>query len=120
MPRANQRCRYDCSNTKGKCKEHAPQRIPWENKRERQFLKTAKWKRQVRRVLFRDNDDGGCRLKFEGCTHLATQVDHILPVWYTGKEEVEDDNLQGVCEPCHRKKSSFEGVQAKRIKRGLV
>lgn len=46
----------------------------------------------------------------------ARSVDHIIPVWYTGKEQVEDDELQLLCTTCHNQKSSFEGVQAKRIR----
>lgn len=117
MPRAKQRCSPSCSKIKGECPEHKPQRVPWENKREREFLKTAQWSRQRRRILHRDNNDGGCQLRFEGCTLIATQVDHKVPTWYTDQEEVDDDDLQGVCESCHQKKSSFEGVQAKKIKK---
>lgn len=118
MPRANQRCSPTCPNIKGKCPEHKPVRIPWENKREREFLKSAEWARQRRRVLYRDNTyNDGCQLRLIGCTGLATQVDHKTPTWYTQVEEVDDSELQGVCKTCHDQKSSFEGVQAKKIKK---
>lgn len=122
MPRAPARCSPSCPNPiwkYGRCKEHQPERIPWESKREREFLKSAEWERQRRRVLKRDKFF--CQL----CGRSDSRhVDHIIPVWYTGKEQVEDDELQTLCESCHAHKSSFEGVQAKRIQKmrkdGLV
>lgn len=53
-----------------------------------------------------------CKLKFEGCTKFATQVDHIVP----GNDH-SDANLQSVCGPCHAKKSALEGVEARRAAR---
>ena len=118
MPRAKQRCSLTCPNIKGTCPLHKPARIPWENKNERPFLKSAEWNRQRRRVLHRDNTYyNGCQLRFDGCTGVATQVDHKLPVWYTKQEDVQDEQLQGVCKSCHKYKTSFEGVQAKRIRK---
>lgn len=121
MPRAPARCSPTCKNPifkYGKCKDHQPVKIPWENKNERPFLSSPEWARQRRRVLYRDNTyHGGCQLHLTSdCTRVATQVDHKLPAWYAG-EQVSDDDLQGVCKPCHDLKSSFEGVQAKRIKK---
>jgi 5-methylcytosine-specific restriction endonuclease McrA len=122
MPRAPKRCSPSCKNkvvSKGKCIEHQPERIPWVKApgSERPDRKKALKDRQKRRILYRDNNFfNGCRLRFDGCTRIATQVDHIIPAWYAG-EEASDDDLQGVCESCHNKKSSFEGVQAKKIKR---
>jgi 5-methylcytosine-specific restriction protein A len=121
MPKAPSRCSPTCPNKivkYGKCTDHQPVKIPWENKRERPFLSSPAWQRQRRRVLYRDNTfNGGCQLQIPGvCAKIATQVDHMLPAWYAG-EEVTDEELQGVCKPCHDKKSSFEGVQAKKIKK---
>lgn len=122
MPKAPSRCSPTCPKRiikYGKCEDHQPVKVPWENKRERPFLSSPEWQRQRRRVLYRDNEhNGGCQLQIPGvCSHYATQVDHKMPTWYTGQEQVEDEDLQGVCKPCHDKKSSFEGVQAKRIKK---
>lgn len=115
MPRAPMRCSPSCPNPvtfKGKCNDHQPVRIPWENKREREFLKSAEWERQRRRVLFRD--DYICQL----CgAHDARHVDHIIPTWYTKQEQVRDEELQTLCAKCHAAKSSFEGVQAKKIRK---
>lgn len=115
MPRAPKRCSPTCPKpvvTKGRCADHQPAKIPWENKRERAFLKSAEWERQRRRILYRD----GYVCQLCGAEN-SKHVDHIVPTWYTGKEQVEDDELQTLCASCHGKKSSFEGVQAKRIKR---
>lgn len=120
MPRAPQRCSPSCSNLKGNCPVHKPARIPWEGstRKDSGFLDSAEWRRQRRRVLYRDNENGGCQLQIsEDCTRVATQVDHTMPVWYTRTERVSDDELQGVCKKCHDLKSSYEGVAAKRIKR---
>lgn len=122
MPKAPSRCSPTCPNRifkYGKCKDHQPIKVPWETKRERPFLSTPEWQRQRKRVLYRDNTfNGGCQLQIPGvCSEKATQVDHKIPTWYTNVEQVEDDDLQGVCKPCHDKKSSFEGVQAKKIKK---
>lgn len=119
MPKAPQRCRHDCPNIKGQCEEHRPKRIPWKGstRKDSGFLDSAEWRRQKRRVLHRANKLGdGCELKISPeCTVEATQVDHKIPVWYTRVDKVEDDELQGVCAKCHQMKSSYEGVQAKRI-----
>jgi hypothetical protein len=40
-----------------------------------------------------------------------------MPVWYTGVEDVPDEELQLLCDRCHGNKSSFEGVQAKKIQK---
>lgn len=123
MPRAPRRCSPECKNpvtSKGKCLEHQPERIPWEKKdgQERPYLSSPEWARQRRRVLYYYNEIlDGCALKLEGCTGKATTVDHKIPVWYSNREVVDDDELQGLCSYCHQQKSSYEGVQAKKIKK---
>lgn len=120
MPKAPQRCQHGCPNVKGKCEEHRPKRVNWKDSKRKEsgFLDSAEWRRQKRRVLHRANKNDGCELKISpDCTYVATQVDHVIPVWYTKQEQVTDDQLAGVCKKCHDKKSSFEGVQAKKIKR---
>lgn len=115
MPRAPMRCSPSCPKpvvAKGKCEDHQPVRIAWENSREREFLKSAAWDRQRKRIIFRDK--GNCQL----CgTSGARHVDHIIPTWYTKVEEVSDEELQLLCDKCHAAKSSFEGVQAKKIRK---
>lgn len=116
MPRAPKRCSFECPkpvHKYGKCIDHQPVKTPWVgSKRQSEFFKSAEWQRQRRRIIFRDKKT--CQMCGAGD---ARQVDHIIPVWYTGREEVEDFELQLLCDSCHDKKSSFEGVQAKRIKK---
>lgn len=129
MPRAPSKCIFNrCTNPsvfRGYCSQHQKPREPWKGSRERVFLHTKAWKLQRRRILYRDPN---CMLQLPydptdpndtGCTLVSTEVDHKLPVWYTGEEVVDDEDLQGVCHRCHSKKSSFEGVQAKKIKKYL-
>ncbi len=121
MPRAKQRCRVDCPNIKGECEEHKPKRVAWSGstRKDSGYLDSAEWRRQKRRVITRANKErGGCELRIHPeCTGVAVQCDHKVPVWYTKQDKVGDDDLQGVCKKCHDMKSSYEGVQAKRIKR---
>ena len=59
-----------------------------------------------RRILLRDPL---CRLRYPGvCTSTSTQVDHIV-----AGDDHDDHNLQGVCAPCHARKSSAEGNAAR-------
>jgi 5-methylcytosine-specific restriction endonuclease McrA len=128
MPRAKKRCGLKCPNPVfryGKCKEHQPERIPWvktESSPDRSYLKTQEWERQKRRVLYRDNTyNGGCQGHYvDDCTGIAAEVDHIAPVWYVGVDEVDDNDLQGLCKPCHGHKSSRDGYFAKLKKHGKI
>lgn len=64
------------------------------------------WRKKRKRVLKRDSHH--CRLNYVGiCIGIATEVDHIIPVTQNGSDDME--NLQAVCGPCHRAKSSDEG-----------
>lgn len=129
MPRAPKRCSEKKCTSKvtrgGKCNDHQPPRIPWqksENSPDRSYLNTQEWKRQRVRVLFRDNNhNGGCQGRLvDDCTGIAVEVDHINPVWYSGVDEVDDNDLQGLCTPCHRYKTSLDGYFAKMIKQGKL
>lgn len=116
MPKAPSRCGPKCPKKivkYGKCEDHQPIKVPWQgSKRQSEFIKSAEWERQRRRIIFRE--EGKCQ--YCGARD-SRHVDHIIPVWFTKKEQVSDDELQLLCEDCHAKKSSYEGVQAKRIKK---
>ena len=56
----------------------------------------AGWQRIRLAVL---NQEPLCRV----CQGIATEVDHILPRADGGGYEIE--NLQGICKPCHSKKT---------------
>jgi len=71
---------------------------------------TQAWRILRKQVIQRD--DGYC----QRCgTPGANQVDHIVPLAEGGTDALE--NLQLLCEPCHRSKSAQEGVAARRRKR---
>ena len=42
----------------------------------------------------------------EGRTALATELDHIIPLWEGGHES--EANRQGLCEDCHKAKTAEE------------
>lgn len=52
-----------------------------------------------------------CALRFEGCTGLATEVDHIDD---NGDHSL--GNLRPVCEKCHRKRTQEQSREAIRKK----
>ncbi len=45
-----------------------------------------------------------CRMKLDGCTHFAEEVDHIEPL-SLGGHPTDRDNLQPLCHSCHVKKT---------------
>lgn len=79
----------------------------WESSNRRDRL-PADWKAIRARILARDghrcvatiSDGSRCKLR-------ANQVDHIIP-----NDDDSDSNLQSLCEPHHRAKSSGEGAAA--------
>ena len=91
------------------CAEHERQR-GWP-RRTGNTRSTATGHRARReRVLKRD----GYRwqLRYEGiCTGTATIVDHIVALGLGGADI--DDNCQAACEPCHKRKTSREGHEAR-------
>lgn len=72
---------------------------------------TPEHREQRLRILDRDNRT--CQLRYpRRCIGVATEMDHRIPVHLGGTDN--DDNMQSACEPCHAKKSSDEGNQARR------
>ena len=72
----------------------------WGDNLNKALYYSARWKRLRKMVLCRDPI---CKI----CNRRAsTSVDHIIPVTQGGKEEM--DNLQGLCEKCHNRKSAKE------------
>jgi len=58
---------------------------------------------QIREYIFR-RDNYECQLKLEGCTQIAEEIDHIIPVSKGGESIIE--NLQASCLNCNRKKGN--------------
>ena len=40
--------------------------------------------------------------QLHGCTVIANEVDHVVPVFEGGNDELE--NLRAICSSCHKKK----------------
>lgn len=61
------------------------------------------WRRKRARILARDKY---CCQTCRRAARLtvATQVDHIVPLAAGGSDE--DDNLEGICDPCHAVKGA--------------
>ncbi|MGH9281636.1 MAG: HNH endonuclease [Acidimicrobiales bacterium] len=88
--------------TGGRCPRHA--RPAWRNSTRDQRLPDD-WPDRRLRILNRDGHT--CQVRFSVCAGLATEVDHIIP-----GDDHSDANLQAICTPCHRLKSSSEGGRA--------
>lgn len=58
------------------------------------------WRKTRARILARDRHR--CQLKLPGCTTLATQVDHVIPVTAGGTDA--DGNLRAACATCNNRK----------------
>jgi 5-methylcytosine-specific restriction protein A len=70
------------------------------------------WQALRRTVLARDK--GVCQIKTPGvCIVRATEVDHIDAVYEHGDRR-DPDRLRGACKPCHAKRTSAQGHQAKK------
>jgi len=52
-------------------------------------------------VMARDHYE--CQAQLHGCTVIANEVDHVVPVFEGGNDELE--NLRAICSSCHKKKS---------------
>lgn len=71
---------------------------------------TSEHKTWRRAVLQRDGHQ--CQLREPGCTGVATQADHKIPVAWGGNETL--DNGQGACESCHQRKTKREAAEGRR------
>ena len=54
-----------------------------------------------RKTVF-DRCNNKCEVRLKGCTEIAKEIDHIIPVSRGGGNELY--NLQGSCSNCNRKK----------------
>lgn len=61
----------------------------------------ARWQRLSKAVLARD-----VICQHNGCELPATEADHIIPKPKGGQDTM--DNLQGLCKPCHSRKTASE------------
>jgi len=59
---------------------------------------TTRWRRFRTGILARDKSL--CTIKAEGCTEVATQVDHIIPL-HMGGAKYDPTNCRAACAPCN-------------------
>ena len=73
----------------------------------RKFRNSGLWHKIRARILMRDPF---CVPMLTHDTKLAsTQVDHIVPI-HKGGSATADDNLQGICDDCHARKTLIENT----------
>lgn len=68
---------------------------------------------KARREKIIQAQDGVC--KRAHCEAPATDVDHILPLWVGGTNR--DDNLEGLCVDCHKRKTRAEAKARGKVNR---
>jgi 5-methylcytosine-specific restriction endonuclease McrA len=96
---------------------HLPIRAPIGAQVEAQLLMARKpqyagpWRRIRLEVLQRDNNQ--CQIKGEGCTSVAQQVDHILPV-SMGGDWFDKENLRASCARCNNNRNIKHRITASR------
>lgn len=78
--------------------------MPWSTSNRSQRL-PADWSKRRRLVLRRDPT---CQLRYDCCTIDSTEVDHRIH-----GDDHSITNLQGVCSPCHKRKTRAEAQAAK-------
>jgi len=86
--------------TRGRyCEEHERADLERLEAARKQKTRSARpWRRKRAEVL--------ARQPFCACGAAATEVDHIVPVEDEGTDA--DENLQGICNRCHRSKTAGE------------
>lgn len=83
------------------CPEHAKE--PWEGStRKSRLPSSGRWAKRRRYIL---NRDPVCKVCAD---NLSTQVDHII-----NNDNHSPENLQGICEPCHKAKTQAEAARAR-------
>lgn len=74
------------------------------------------WEKTRKRILDRDTSLCQPCLK-RGIVAVGTQVDHVTSkaearsLGWTTKQIEDDSNLQSICDPCHREKTSRESTR---------
>ena len=79
----------------------------------RKDINTRRWRERTRPYVL-GRDGGICQIDAEGCTVVATQVDHIIPYSLGGSGHV--GNLRAACKTCNTKRSGDEARGRKKIR----
>jgi 5-methylcytosine-specific restriction endonuclease McrA len=70
---------------------------------------TSRQRRQRADILARDPI---CYLRFDGCTEVSTEEDHVIPL-HKGGDRWSYSNRRGVCHHCHSIKTQTEAQAAR-------
>ena len=85
--------------------------MPWSSSDRRTRL-PKNWPSLRASVLRRDSYR--CQIRLDGCSGIATDVDHIAR-----GDNHSLENLRAACSECHKKKTQAEALEARRKKRAL-
>ena len=99
MPRARKACGQPRCPHFTPCPDHP--KVAWAGSTRRSRL-PPDWERRRRAVLARDELCNVCR------NAISTEVDHI-----EAGDNHDLDNLQGICAPCHQRKTQAEAAAAR-------
>lgn len=75
---------------------------------------TRRWRELRTEILRRDPI---CRLQYDCCIQVSTEVDHIVNREAAPDLRYEPGNLQGVCPPCHARKTQSERTRGQQRRR---
>jgi 5-methylcytosine-specific restriction protein A len=101
------------ADQKGHCDAHAELRSGWTKREDRSGSTTSRnyghaWRIKRARILKRDHYLCQSCAKI-GRVTSASEVDHVVSRANGGTED--DDNLQSLCNPCHKAKTATEKGQ---------
>lgn len=103
-----QMCRGTTTASHGYCQEHAHLSSGWNKPGRATAQKRGyghDWKKRRDAAMVRD--DWLCQpCKRKGRLTPAVEVDHVIPKSQGGTDD--DDNLQAICDPCHKAKTARE------------
>lgn len=87
------------------CRRHNPRKA-WVRTTPRRQPGGSGWQWSRIRLSVLTRDGHRCRLRLDGCTGHAEQVDHLLNVARGGSDDAS--NLVSACKSCHRTKTAAE------------
>jgi 5-methylcytosine-specific restriction protein A len=117
VPRAPRMCGHqDCiaavAHPARFCDDHSRDSIGWNNSPRTASsgrTSTRAWKLQRAKALQRDSHQ--CQIRGPKCTVTATEVDHVVPVYLNGSDEL--GNLQSTCHKCHVSRTAAQAAAAR-------
>ena len=83
----------------------------------RRLYTTVQWRRVRLEVLERDG--WRCRIRGEGCTGEANEVDHIVSLAHGG-DPYDPSGLRAACSFCNRSRGGRLGNQRRQVKERTV